>query len=167
MAAPMTELLFLFLLGIASWSCCVAEYTVTLTRSNCTLADGNGVLDSFECIHSDNLFDAKIYVTDSCPDVVQTTVEVLKDDILVNTVQQTHKQVPSYIRDLDICESVNGPDPDSDECSAAEGELSVENCDVTSFFKEMDPGKYDVNVEFSMDGVVIGTATAELRVEAP
>ncbi|XP_076661199.1 uncharacterized protein LOC143365166 [Halictus rubicundus] len=166
MAAPMTELLFLFLLGIASWSCCVAENTVTLTGISCAPADGNKVLESFECTQSNNLFHAKINVKESCPGEIQSNMEVLKGGNVVNTFQQTQKQVPNDIRGLNVCESVDGPDPDSDECSAAQGELSVENCDPTSFFSDADADNYDVNIEYSMGGDIIGTAKLEVKVEA-
>ncbi|XP_076662541.1 uncharacterized protein LOC143365851 [Halictus rubicundus] len=163
MAAPMTELLFLFLLGIASWSCCLAQNTVTITGYSCAPVDGNGVIESFNCSNSDNLLNAKIIVKNRCPGIVQSEMDLVKDGNAVEIIQYTLNSV----NDLEIpfsCKTVHGLDPDSDNCPETEGEISVEDCDVTPFFQDIVPGDYDANIRFRANDDVIATVNLEVKV---
>ncbi|XP_076277178.1 uncharacterized protein LOC143207505 [Lasioglossum baleicum] len=162
MAAPVTKLLFLFLLGITSWSRYVAAKDVTVTDFTAEVPDGNGVIESWDCGIEDNNLKSDIVVVKHCPGVVQFNLELLKDGQVVNTAEKTLKQPTKELGEM--CEEIEGPDPDDDSCSIAEGTHAVSRCDMASKANDLDAGDYEARIKLSIGGDTIAILVVKFRV---
>ncbi|XP_076223090.1 uncharacterized protein LOC116434457 [Nomia melanderi] len=164
METSMADLL-MFVLCVASWSSVKAENTVTITGYSVDITNSD-VIKSWNTDVSDNVLASTININQDCPGSVQAEIAIYKEGNLVNTVSQTYKQPFKEFQGSNICGSIDGPEPDDESCSAVQGEQVASECDVRSWFSDMDVGSYDADCDFQIEGNSIAVAHLNVKVES-
>ncbi|XP_043256410.1 uncharacterized protein LOC122399643 [Colletes gigas] len=165
MQSSFVKLPLVLILCIVSLSYTNAEKKVTVHSYNADVTNGNNVLDSWSPSLSNGLITSNIGVSQNCPSAAQVVIKIFKDEQLVNTFNQNFKQPIKEFESYNICSSIDAPEPDDDSCSVAQGEHTASDCDLSSFFSDMDNGQYIVECEFKFSNNVVSTAKLDLTVE--
>lgn len=107
-----------------------------------------------------------INIKNNCPGAVQAEIRVLKDDQIINSNVQNMKQPIKDFESYNMCASIDAPDTDDESCSIAQGEQTVKDCDVSSWFSDMDPGSYIAECDFKVKNELSATAYIYVTVES-
>nr|XP_033330467.1 uncharacterized protein LOC117222718 [Megalopta genalis] len=166
MATRMTELSFLLLLSVAWWSRVEADRTVTINSFQSEVEDGNSVADSMSGDVGDNLVNFLMNIKKSCPGAAQLEIEVYKDGVVVYTNGQTLKQPMKEFQQMNICGSIDAPEPDDESCSIQEGEQTASQCDVSAWFESFDEGDYKAVAAVTVNNEKLGALFLDVTISA-
>ena len=159
------KFLLLFVLCVVSQSRVEAENKVTVTSFNADVP-GNDVVDSWNYDLANNLIASTINVKKNCPGSVEADVRVYQGDKMVNTINKNLDHPMKDFESYNMCGSIDCPEPDDDSCSMAEGEQSARDCDMSSWFSDMNPGDYRIICDFKQEDNILTTLTLDVTVES-
>ncbi|XP_076680962.1 uncharacterized protein LOC143375563 [Andrena cerasifolii] len=160
-----TKFLLLFVLCIASWSRVEAKNKATVTSFNADVP-GNDVVDSWNYDLANNLIASTIKVKKNCPGIIEVDIRIYQGENMVNTLNKKFEKPMKDFADYNICGSLDYPEPDDDSCSIAEGEQSAKDCDISSWFSDMNPGDYRIECDFKQEDNMLTSLKMDVTVES-
>ncbi|XP_054016336.1 uncharacterized protein LOC128896851 [Hylaeus anthracinus] len=164
MQSLLAKMLLILVLSVASWSCVGAEKDVKIKSVKTDVSDGNSAVESWTTSLSNNQIDTEIKVKENCPPMIQAEIRLIKDGIIVNKFVQNMDQPFEIVKSQNLCNSVDTQEPDDKSCSAVEGEHRLSECDLSSWFSDLDDGDYTGECDIKSNNKIISTATMEVEV---
>ncbi|XP_017763371.1 PREDICTED: uncharacterized protein LOC108553116 [Eufriesea mexicana] len=158
------KLLLVFVLCIVSILHVKAEKEISIVFFNVDVSNSD-ILNSWDGDLADNLISSTINVKENCPGQIEADIRIYQGDNLVNTMNKKYDKPMNEFENLDICGSVEAPEPDDDSCSIAEGEQTAKDCDIRSWFKDMSTGEYNIECDFKRLNDLICTVKVGVKIE--
>ncbi|XP_026672171.1 uncharacterized protein LOC108627769 [Ceratina calcarata] len=158
------KLIFVTILCVALWMRAKADNKITVNSFDVDIP-GNDIVGAWDHDLANNLISSTISIKRDCPGVFELDIKVYEGEAQVQQMNQKLKKPIKDIENYNLCASIDGPDPEDDQCSILEGEQSVKDCDVRDWFKDMSAGDYKVVATFSQDDQNVATITMNVLVE--